>query len=62
MIAVAYKSIQDTTTNERRRYIYHLPPIEGGDEVMRNKNFEPLDALVDYYNNQKSNQEDDENE
>lgn len=61
-IDVAYKSIQDTTTNERRRYIYHLPPIEGGDEVMRNKNFEPLDALVDYYNNQKSNQEDDENE
>lgn len=48
-IDTAYKGIQDTTTNERRKLIYHLPPIEGGDEVMRNKNFEPLDALVDYY-------------
>ena len=51
-IDTAYKGIQDTTTNERRKLIYHLPPIEGGDEVMRNKNFEPLDALVDYYKNQ----------
>ena len=51
-IDTAYKGIQDTTTNERRKLIYHLPPIEGGDEVMRNKNFEPLDALVDYYHNQ----------
>ena len=38
----AYKAIQDTTTNERRRYIYHLPPVEGGDKVLINKNFEAL--------------------
>ena len=51
-IDTAYKGIQDTTTNERRKLIYHLPPVENGDEIMRNKNFEPLDALVDYYKNQ----------
>lgn len=51
-IDVAYKSIQDTTTNERRRFIYHLPPVDGGDEIMRNKNFEPLDSLVAYYDEQ----------
>lgn len=38
----AYKAIQDTTTNERRRYIYHLPPVEGGDKVLINKNFATL--------------------
>lgn len=51
-IDVAYKAIQDTTTNERRRFIYGLPPIEGGDELLRNKNFEPLDSLVDFYDSQ----------
>lgn len=61
-IDVAYKAIQDTTTNERRRFIYHLPPVPGGDELLRNKNFEPLDALVDYYEGQKSDKEDDNNE
>lgn len=59
-IDVAYKSIQDTTTNERRRFIYGLPPVEGGDELMRNKNFEPLDSLVDYYDSQSGNQEDED--
>lgn len=51
-IDTAYKGIQDTTTNERRRLIYHLPPVAGGDEIMRNKNFAPLSAIQDYYDNQ----------
>lgn len=37
---VAYKGAMDTTVNERRRMIYKLPPIEGGDRTMDNKNFE----------------------
>lgn len=41
-IDIAYKGAMDTTTNERRRMIYKLPPIEGGDALMTNKNFEPL--------------------
>ena len=41
-IDIAYKGAMDTTTNERRRMIYKLPPIEGGDTLMTNKNFEPL--------------------
>lgn len=40
-IDIAYKGAQDTTTNERRRMIYKLPPIENGDILMINKNFEP---------------------
>lgn len=44
-IDIAYKGIQDTTTNERRRWIYKLPPVENGDTVMANKNFEPLSML-----------------
>lgn len=39
-IDIAYKGAMDTTTNERRRMIYKLPPIEGGDVLMSNKNFE----------------------
>ena len=38
-IDIAYKGIQDTTTNERRRLIYKLPPVEGGDIIVTNKNF-----------------------
>lgn len=45
-IDVAYKSIQDTTTNERRAMIYKLPPIENGDKLMLNKNFEDLSEGV----------------
>lgn len=41
-IDIAYKGAMDTTTNERRRMIYHLPPIENGDVLMTNKNFEPV--------------------
>ena len=41
-IDIAYKGIQDTTTNERRRWIYKLPPVADGDTMMVNKNFEPL--------------------
>lgn len=44
-IDVAYKSIQDTTTNERRRMIYKMPPIEGGDMLLTNKNFTPIELL-----------------
>lgn len=39
-IDIAYKGIQDTTTNERRRMLYKLAPIENGDLVVTNKNFE----------------------
>ena len=41
-IDIAYKGAMDTTTNERRRMIYKLPPIDEGDILMVNKNFEPL--------------------
>lgn len=41
-IDIAYKSIQDTTTNERRRMIYKLPPVDGGDVIVTNKNFEEV--------------------
>lgn len=43
-IDIAYKGIQDTTTNERRRMIYHLAPVEDGDIMMTNKNFEQIGA------------------
>lgn len=45
-IDIAYKASMDTTTNERRRMIYKLPPIENGDILMSNKNFEPVDLLM----------------
>lgn len=45
-IDVAYKGAMDITTNERRRMIYKLPPIEGGDILMSNKNFE---SVMDQY-------------
>ncbi|MEG0093161.1 MAG: phage portal protein [Erysipelotrichaceae bacterium] len=41
-VNIAYKGAMDTTTNERRRMIYKMPPIDGGDELMSNKNFERL--------------------
>lgn len=41
-IDVAYKGAMDITTNERRRMIYKLPPVEGGDILMSNKNFESV--------------------
>lgn len=41
-IDIAYKGIQDTTTNERRRMLYKLAPIEGGDLMVTNKNFEQI--------------------
>lgn len=52
-IDVAYKGIQDTTTNERRRMIYKLPPVEDGDIIVTNKNF----ALIEdsEVNNGKEN-------
>lgn len=39
-IDAMYKGIQDTTTNERRRLIYKLPPVKDGDKLTVNKNFE----------------------
>lgn len=45
-IDVIYKGVQDTTTNERRRMIYKLPPVENGDVLMVNKNFEPIDEFL----------------
>lgn len=41
-IDIAYKGAMDTTTNERRKMIYKLPPIANGDVLMANKNFEPI--------------------
>lgn len=41
-IDVAYKGAMDITTNERRKMIYKLPPIEGGDILMENKNFQAV--------------------
>lgn len=45
-IDIAYKGAMDTTTNERRRWIYKQPPVENGDVLMSNKNFEPLDTML----------------
>lgn len=45
-IDIAYKGAMDTTTNERRRMIYKLPPVAGGDVLMSNKNFE---SVLDNY-------------
>lgn len=47
-IDIAYKASMDTTTNERRRMIYKLPPIENGDILMVNRNFEPLTMSLLY--------------
>lgn len=46
-IDIAYKGIQDTTTNERRRMIYKLEPIEDGDILVTNKNFEEVKGVDD---------------
>lgn len=43
-IEIAYKGLQDTTTNERRRMIYHLAPVEDGNYMVTNKNFERTDS------------------
>lgn len=45
-IDIAYKGAMDTTTNERRRMIYKLPPIPGGDELMYNLNFSNVKTAV----------------
>lgn len=59
-IDVAYKGAMDTTTNERRRMIYKLPPIEGGDVLMSNKNFES--ALNKFKSDGKSQEDTEETE
>lgn len=41
-VDIAYKGAMDTTTNERRDMIYNLPPIEGGDILRNNLNFESV--------------------
>lgn len=45
-IDIAYKGGMDTTTNERRRMIYKLPPLPGGDELMYNLNFSNVKSAV----------------
>lgn len=45
-IDIAYKGAMDTTSNERRRMIYKLPPMENGDILMMNKNFEPISIAL----------------
>lgn len=45
-IDIAYKGAMDTTTNERRRWIYKQPPIENGDILLANKNFEPMETML----------------
>lgn len=45
-IDIAYKGAMDTTTNERRRMIYKLPPIPGGDELMYNLNFSNVKTAI----------------
>lgn len=47
-IDIAYKGAMDTTTNERRKMIYKLPPVKDGDMLMVNKNFEPISMLAEY--------------
>lgn len=56
-IDVAYKGAFDTTTNERRRMIYKLPPIAGGDVLMYNKNFEPIGETGGEENEGKKNEQ-----
>ena len=46
-VDIAYKASMDTTTNERRKMIYKLPPVENGDILMVNKNFEPLSMALE---------------
>ena len=45
-IDIAYKGAMDTTTNERRALIYKLPPIDNGDLLMSNKNFELVTTAI----------------
>jgi len=47
-IDVAYKAHNDLTTNELRSLVYKLPPIEGGDELLYNKNFDSVAKIGNY--------------
>lgn len=47
-VDVAYKAHGDLTTNELRSMVYKLPPIEGGDELMYNKNFDSVSNIGNY--------------
>lgn len=47
-IDVAYKAHNDLTTNELRTLVYKLPPIDGGDELMYNKNFDSVSNVGNY--------------
>lgn len=53
-IDIAYKGAMDTTTNERRRMIYKLPPVENGDVLMNNKNFEPVAMILEGEQNEQN--------
>lgn len=47
-VDVAYKAHGDLTTNEIRSMVYKLPPIEGGDTLMYNKNFDSVGNIGNY--------------
>ena len=59
-IDIAYKGAMDTTTNERRKMIYRLPPVAGGDVLMSNKNFE--NVMNEYEPKQKQDNTVDDDE
>lgn len=59
-IDIAYKGAMDTTTNERRRMIYKLPPVEDGDILMSNKNFENVLNQNNPSNNNGDDKDDEE--
>lgn len=40
-----YKAHNDLTTNEIRRFVHKLPPVDGGDELLYNKNFDSVGSL-----------------
>lgn len=40
-----YKAHNDLTTNEIRRLVHKLPPMDGGDELLYNKNFDSVGSL-----------------
>lgn len=40
-----YKAHNDLTTNEIRRLVHKLPPVDGGDELLYNKNFDSVGSL-----------------
>ena len=46
LMDVLYKAKADLTTNEIRAWAYKLPAIEGGDELLYNKNFDSIYNMI----------------